>query len=75
VSVKILVINNSGCAYIGHRDNDDMFLVVELARSEIEFETKEVPFAVWHDEIPATADWVRDQLDNIGRDSDARVAQ
>lgn len=52
-----------------------MLLVVELARSEVELEPKQVPDAVRHDEIPAAADGIGDELDDVGGDGHAGVAE
>ena len=52
-----------------------MFLVVELARPEIELQPKQVPLPIRHDEVPAAADGVGDELHDVGGNGDARVPQ
>jgi len=52
-----------------------MFLVIELSRFEIELEAKHIPFAVGHDQVPAEAHRIGDELDNIGSDRDTGVSQ
>jgi hypothetical protein len=52
-----------------------MLLVIELARTKIELETENVPLPVGHDQVPSPANGIGDQLDDIGVDGDARVAQ
>ncbi|KAK1256018.1 hypothetical protein MKX07_008277 [Trichoderma sp. CBMAI-0711] len=42
---------------------------------EVELQAKDVPFLVGHDQVPAAADGIGNQLDDIRRDGDARVAQ
>ena len=61
--------------YVGHGDNDDVLLVVELAGSKVKLQTEEVPFLVGHDQVPAAADGIGNQLDDVRRDGDARVAK
>ena len=51
-----------------------MFLVVELARLEVELQTVQVPHSVRHDQVPAEADGIGNQLDDVGGDSDAGVS-
>ena len=60
--------------HIRHGHNDNVLLVVELAGSQVELETEQVPLPIRHNEIPGTADGVGDKLDNVGVDCDAGVA-
>lgn len=52
-----------------------MLLVVELARTQIELEAKELPFLVRHDQVPAAADGIGNQLNDVRRDGDAGIAK
>ena len=52
-----------------------MFLEVKRARLEVELEAKNVPHAIREDEIPAQADGIGDELDDIGRDADGRIPE
>ncbi len=52
-----------------------MLLKVKLSRLEIELGAHEFKYAVREYQIPANADGIRDQLDDICRDSDGRVSQ
>ena len=52
-----------------------MLLEVERPRLEVEFEAEQIPYPVRKDQVPAEADGVGDQLDDVRRDGDARVAQ
>jgi hypothetical protein len=63
-----------GVAYIRHGDNHHMLLVVELPWLEVEFEAKQVPFTIWHDQIPAETKRIGDKLNNIGGDRNTRIS-
>lgn len=52
-----------------------MLLVVEFARAQIELDAKESPFPVRHDQVPAATDGIGNQLNDVRRDGDARVAK
>lgn len=52
-----------------------MLLLIELSRLQVELETPDFPFAIGHDEIPAEAKRIGDELDDIGGDGDARISE
>lgn len=52
-----------------------MFLVVEFTGPEIELEAKEIPFLVRHDQVPAATDGISNQLNDVRRDGDTRIAK
>lgn len=66
---------NTRDTHIGHDNDDDVLLKVELAGAEVELEAKEIPDAVGEDKIPQQADGVGNQLDDISGDGDTGVAQ
>ena len=43
-------------AYVGHGDDDYVFLIIELAGSQVEFAAEDIPFAVGHHKIPSKTD-------------------
>lgn len=61
--------------YVRHGHDDNMLLVVEFARAEIELEAKEIPFPVRHDQVPAATDRISNQLNDIRCDGDTRIAK
>jgi hypothetical protein len=61
--------------YIGHGDNHHVLLVVKLARAQIEFEAKQIPDSIGHDQIPGEADGIGHELDHVGRYSHSGVPQ
>jgi hypothetical protein len=52
-----------------------VLLVVELSRLKVKFQAEQVPHSIRHNHIPTQADRVRDELNNVGGDGDAGVAQ
>lgn len=52
-----------------------MLLEVELARSEVKLESKDAPYPIRHDQIPAATNGVGNQLNNVGADEDAGVTK
>jgi hypothetical protein len=52
-----------------------MLLVVELARLEVELDSKDIPHPIRHDQVPAKTDGIRDKLNDVCGDGDAGIAQ
>lgn len=52
-----------------------MLLIVELSGLQVKLKAKESPFAIGHDEIPAETQGIRDELDDVCRYGNTRVAQ
>lgn len=52
-----------------------MLFVVEFTRAEIKLEAKDIPFLVRHDQVPAATEGISNQLNDVCRDGDARIAK
>jgi hypothetical protein len=65
----------TGKGGVGHDDNDRVLLHVEGAGVETPSVAESCEMSAGHDYVPALAQWIGDQLDDIGGDGNGGVSQ